>query len=343
MQGLKRLTLHEPKVESSKVCFLHNFSWEAQNMPSSLVNLFLFKPPDTREYNIPSEIFYLETSKGYRIAATHIQRKGANVTILFSHGNAEDLNSAFHWMKKLSKKLDVNVVGYDYTGYGGSEGEFTTTSIKHFGAAANFRRFRANPFVFLADNFLKGLPSQKKCYADIEAVYNFLLETKGLNPEQIVLYGRSLGSGPSCYLASKTASNGRSVAGLILHSPFTSVYRVVFDAGVTLLGDKFPNIDRLKNVECPVCIVHGKKDKVIPFSHATALYEALPKKCQAEPFFVENMAHNYLGYEVEIALMGELNHYLDYHILARRLWMKQPKKKRRNTGVKAIYAEIRLC
>lgn len=46
------------------------------------------------------------------------------MTILFSHGNAEDLNTAYSWMKKLSKNLSVNVIGYDYTGYGYSNSKY---------------------------------------------------------------------------------------------------------------------------------------------------------------------------------------------------------------------------
>ena len=102
-----------------------------------------------------------------------------------------------------------------------------------------------------------GTPSEDNCYADIEAAFNYLVKEKGISPHQIVLYGRSVGSGPSCWLARKTALNGNSVGGLILHSPFASVYRVVLNFGFTVIGDKFPNIDNIKDVSCPVFICHG--------------------------------------------------------------------------------------
>ena len=73
-----------------------------------------------------------------------------------------------------------------------------------------------------------GSPTEKNCYADIEAAYRYLLEVRRIPPEQIVLYGRSLGSGPSCYLAAKTAREGRSVGGVILQSPLLSAYRLIF-------------------------------------------------------------------------------------------------------------------
>ena len=174
--------------------------------------------------------------------------------------------------------------------------------------------------------------SEENCYADIEAAFDYLLKEKNITPEQIVLYGRSLGSGPSCYLAEKTAQSGRPVAGLILHSPFTSVYRVVLDFGVTMPGDQFPNIDRIPQIQCPVMIIHGDKDDVVPVEHGKALHEALPSNLRAEPLFVKGMGHNGFPFHVEVVILHRITAYLDFHILARQLWMlpvkKEPKKKR---------------
>jgi pimeloyl-ACP methyl ester carboxylesterase len=110
----------------------------------------------------------------------------------------------YDWFNDLARVLRVNIMAYDYTGYGKSNG----TSC------------------------------EENCYADIEAAFQYLLEVRKLQPEQIVLYGRSLGSGPSCYLASKTAQQGRSVGGVILQSPLLSAYRVAFNFRFTMIGDK---------------------------------------------------------------------------------------------------------
>lgn len=181
------------------------------------------------------------------------------------------------------------------------------------------------------NNFPLGVPSEENCYADIDAAYEYLLTVKKLAPEQIVVYGRSVGSGPSCYLAAKAAAAGRPVAGLILHSPFTSVYRVVFDWGFTMVGDKFPNIDRIRSVQCPVLIVHGQDDAIVPFDHGRALHLALPDSSKAETFFIKGMGHNGFDYHIEAMLMSKVSGFLDYHVLARRLWMKaltKPKRRR---------------
>lgn len=91
-------------------------------VPFSIVDAFLFKPPAPYAYTFPNEVIQLKTSHGNRICATFIRRPGASLVLLLSHGNAEDLNTAFGFMQRLSLSLDVNVVGYDYSGYGCSTG-----------------------------------------------------------------------------------------------------------------------------------------------------------------------------------------------------------------------------
>ena len=115
----------------------------------------------------------------------------------------------YDWFNDLARVLRCNIMAYDYTGYGKSASS---------GIA----------------------PTEENCYADIEAAYNYLTDVRHIQPEQIVLYGRSLGSGPSCYLASKTAPNGRSVAGVILQSPLLSAYRVAFNFRFTMFGRQIP-------------------------------------------------------------------------------------------------------
>lgn len=92
------------------------------------------------------------------------------------------------------------------------------------------------------------MPSEEMCYRNVEAAYNYLRNQRKIPSSHIVLYGRSLGSGPSCHLAKLTADKGESVAGLILHSPFLSIYRIVMDVGFNLVGDMFRNKDRARDI-----------------------------------------------------------------------------------------------
>ena len=101
------------------------------------------------------------------------------------------------------------------------------------------------------------------------------------------MFGRSIGSGPSCYLAEKYM-----VAGLMLHSPFASILRVVFsNIRWTLCFDKFPNIDRIKNFDFPVYIIHGMRDEIVHVNHAFKLWDACPNK-DFELYIVELAGHN---------------------------------------------------
>lgn len=253
------------------------------------ISSLLFQPP-APTYLHPSRHFWLTTSaNGSGIPAFFIERPGASITILFSHGNAEDLGMIYDWFNDLARVLRCNIMAYDYTGYGKSSSSGVT-------------------------------PTEENCYADIEAAYTYLTEVRHIQPEQIVLYGRSLGSGPSCYLASKTASKGRSVAGVILQSPLLSAYRVAFNFRFTMPGDKFPNIDYAPNIKCPVFIVHGTQDEVVPFWHGQELFLNLPQQWRAKPFWVEGAGHNNIEAMLRPtgAFIAKLVEFLDLHVSARR-------------------------
>jgi len=166
---------------------------------------------------------------------------------------------------------------------------------------------------------LPGNPSEDFCYADIQAAYDFLRNDLEVPAQNIVLYGRSLGSGPSCHLAAGTALNedpesGGPVGGVILHAPFLSVYRIVIDTGCTVYGDKFPNIDQAPHIQSPTILVHGTADQIVPFNHSERLYDALPKESRARPLYIEGMGHNNVHSVVRPMFVARLNEFLDEHV-----------------------------
>jgi len=143
--------------------------------------------------------------------------------------------------------------------------------------------------------------SEENCYSDITAAFLYLTNVLKTSPRHIVLYGRSIGSGPTCYLANilhkKNKDRAVSVplGGMILHSPFTSVFRIMLDfVPNTLPHDQFPNIDRISEIPptCRVFIMHGTEDGIVPFAHGKALYDALPSSCKSRPFWAQGMGHN---------------------------------------------------
>lgn len=219
----------------------------------------------------------------HRIPAFYIKRKGAKITLLFSHGNAEDLGMMYSRIKELARILQVNIMAYDYTGYG----------------------------------FSTGSPSEEMCYRNIDAAYSYLRNVRNIPPSQIVLYGRSLGSGPSCYLAAKTARDGESVAAVILHSPFLSVYRVVMDCGFNMVGDMFLNKSNAADIRCPVLIVHGTKDEVVPFWHGQELLQTLPAQCRAKPFWADGLGHNNIEVYLKKQYVEHMTNFLNNYVAAR--------------------------
>jgi abhydrolase domain-containing protein 17 len=287
-----------------------------------MISTLLFQPP-IPTYLHPSRHFWLTNEYGIHIPAFYIERPSATVTILFSHGNAEDLGMIYDWFNDLSRVLRVNIMAYDYTGYGKSTlaGNNNTTTINNSshshngGTAGNIHK-----------NHPSIIPSEQYCYADIEAAYRYLTEVRNIHPEQIVLYGRSLGSGPSCYLAAKTATAGRSVGGVILQSPLLSAYRVAFNFRYTMMGDRFPNIDYASSIRCPVFILHGTQDEVVPFWHGQELFLHIEQEWRAKPFWVTTAGHNNIEALLRPSGMfvTKLMEYLDFHIPARKGKLSTP-------------------
>lgn len=235
---------------------------------------FVFQPPRSSYSSHPS-LAWLQTKRGEVVPAFHVAREGATMTVLFSHGNAEDLGLIVAFMREVSDALAVNVLAYEYTGYGLSTGT-------------------------------AGMP---ELHADIEAAFRYARDVLRVPWERLVLWGRSIGSGPTCHLASKQA-----VRGVILQAPPQSIYRVPFQLRYTLPGDLFPSIDRIGECECPVFVMHGTKDEIVPVWHGHGIYERCVKKgIDYEPMWVEGGDHNSLAEHVGTALFFQkLSKFLQY-------------------------------
>jgi fermentation-respiration switch protein FrsA (DUF1100 family) len=143
--------------------------------------------PQPSSYKDDADIIKLNTPGGKKISAKYYSNKQAVYTILFSHGNAEDIGDTEPLIWYL-RDAGFNVLTYDYRGYGTSEGG----------------------------------PSEQNSYEDIESAYKYLTQELKTPPDRIILHGRSLGGGPSIDLAAR-----EPVGGLILESTFTSAFRVV--------------------------------------------------------------------------------------------------------------------
>jgi fermentation-respiration switch protein FrsA (DUF1100 family) len=195
----------------------------------------IFLPPPA-SYEDTEDILKLSVTDTQEISALYLPNPQATYTLLYIHGNAEDLGDIRPVLEQL-QGWGFSVFAYDYRGYGTSDGR----------------------------------PSERHAYQDAAAAYAYLTEQLKIAPEQIIVYGRSVGGGSATALATRYP-----VSGLILESTFTSVFRVVVPVPL-LPFDKFPNLRRLQRVTCPVLIMHGKADQTIPLHHGQTLYAAAPE------------------------------------------------------------------
>ena len=135
-------------------------------------------------------------------------------------------------------------------------------------------------------------------YEDAESAITWL-KMKGVNEKNIILYGESLGTG----VAVEVAQN-KNYAGIILESPFTSMvnigkkYYPLFPIHL-LLRDKFESYKKIKNVSVPLLILHGKKDKIVPFTMGKKMYELANKP---KFFYFQEYGDHMMDYDIELLI-----------------------------------------
>jgi abhydrolase domain-containing protein 17 len=129
-----------------------------------------------------------------------------------------------------------------------------------------------------------GKPSEPTLYASARAARTHLRDVLKVPAERTVIYGRSLGGGPAVQMAVEERP-----AGLILQSAFVSAFRVVTRWRL-LPFDPFQNLKKIPRVACPVLVMHGRADEVIPFRHGEALFAAAKEPKRS--LWISGAAHN---------------------------------------------------
>ncbi|KAK2412788.1 hypothetical protein P8452_73094 [Trifolium repens] len=237
------------------------------NVTGTVAAKFAFFPPEPPTYEVFKgndgvmvfsgttdknvDVHIVDTKGGNKVVATFWKHPFARFTILYSHGNAADLGQMVDLFIELRAHLRVNIMSYDYSGYGRSTGK----------------------------------PSEFNTYHDIEAVYNLLKTGYGFKQEDLILYGQSVGSGPTLHLASKL----QNLRGVVLHSAILSGLRVLYPVKVTFWFDIFKNIDKIRYVNCPVFVIHGTEDEIVDYSHGKRLWELSKEKY--DPLWVKGGGH----------------------------------------------------
>ena len=203
------------------------------------------------------EEFNLTAKDGAKLNAVHIKQDSARGVVLYFHGNSGNISHLHHVANLLHKKgYDAFLV--DYRTYGKSTGSLSEEALK----------------------------------LDAQLFYNHALTKYG--EDEIVLYGRSFGTGIASALAA--ANNPRK---LILESPFYSAvslgkYRFPILPVYLLSQYRFPSHEYLQEVKCPIHIFHGTEDTVIPYKFAQQLYNSIPEGKEKKFYAIEGGGHNYL-------------------------------------------------
>lgn len=214
---------------------------------------FIYRPHTnvdirSRSKVIDHEEITYQTKDGVTISAWYVphvspvpveEAEKPKGVVLFCHGNAGNISQRIDTFN-IFRQLELSTFIFDYRGYGKSA----------------------------------GTPGEKGTYRDADGAWNYLVKDMKVKPGEIIVFGRSLGGGIASYLAQKYP-----LRALIIESSFTSITDLASGSYrwgplKLMIRFKYNTIGRLKDIHCPVLIVHSPDDRLIPFDHGQALYEA---------------------------------------------------------------------
>ncbi|MBU2044030.1 MAG: alpha/beta hydrolase [Candidatus Omnitrophica bacterium] len=237
----------------------------------------IFFPSKKIEYS-PSSIslsfqdLYIQTEDNLKINGWFIPNPEAKYTLLFLHGNAGNIADRLDKLKLLYQ-VPVNIFIVDYRGYGRSQGK----------------------------------PSEIGLYLDAQAAYRYLVNSENIQPENIIVYGESLGGAVAMDLASAV-----KVKALISEGAFSSIRdmaRVIYPWMPTfLLSVKFDSLAKINKIEEPKLFIHSRDDEVVPFNLGQKLYNAArePKK-----FYQLSGGHNDAFLEVPEEYLAVIEQFIN--------------------------------
>lgn len=206
----------------------------------------------TRLFTPTTENVICDTKQRWKARQNYTDQR---LLCIFSHGNADDIQTSAEYSQWMCDRFDINVLAYDYVGYGQSTAGVTT--------------------------------DQNMCEY-IETVFDLAVRMK-VPSQNLLLWGKSIGSGPAVFLA----STKHSTCGLVLVSPLASGVRVVCDTTnmprlIVEVADAcfMPSVERITRVQVPTCVVHGLLDEIVSVDNATALVARLRVNAAYPPLYV---------------------------------------------------------
>jgi len=183
---------------------------------------------------------------GVTLVAWVIRAPGTDTAarwLLVCHGNAGNLSDSgrpAHYAGL--RALGLNLLAFDYRGYGESG----------------------------------GAPTEAGLYRDAEAAYGYLRDTLGVPPERIVLFGHSLGSAVAVELATRVPAAGLVLDGALMSVTARAQEVYPYVPVRWIARSRFASIEKIGRVEIPKLFLHARQDDVVPIAHGRRLYEAAP-------------------------------------------------------------------
>ena len=230
----------------------------------SITNSLAFHPDTVNTIprdELPANVqeLFIETSDQETLQSYFIPSPDSNQLLIYFHGNGGNISQRLDDLLQLNK-FKLNVLGISYRGYGTSTGS----------------------------------PSESGVYSDGQSALVYATKHLKFAPNNIFILGRSIGS----TVAINTAQN-KTLAGLILVTPLTSGADQARAMGMgsvaSIAGSSFNNIAKAPKIICPVLLVHGSHDSVIPLSMGQKIYQAIQSPKQM--IIIEGADHNDLSRE----------------------------------------------
>ena len=206
------------------------------------------------EFNLHYETISFETEDNVKLSGWWIPAEDQIAVVLFFHGNGGNV-SHFLDLVAVWNRMGLTTFSVDYRGYGMSA----------------------------------GYPTEEGTYRDAAAAWKYLTAQRSIEPQNIIIYGKSLGGSVAAWLARE-----RTPGMLIVDSSFTRIAAVGRDlfpwapAGL-VLGNAYNTEEYIRSVKCPVLIIHSRDDEMIRFHHGQELYEAAP---EPKEFLPVSGSHN---------------------------------------------------
>ena len=224
--------------------------------------------------------YMLEVEPGVKIGARLFLKDKSYDNIIFFHGNGE-IAQEYDSIADIYAKFDCNLIVVDYRGYGLSEGTPNKENLL-LDAVKSF------------DSILR------------------LIRKEGYNGKVLVM-GRSLGSASACQIISKRSKH---IDGCIIESGFVTEYDLFELMGLNpervgfTLADGFNNLEKIKQHNRPLLIIHAKEDHIVPLSQGELAYESAQSK-NKNIFIVEGANHNDIMYRAKDDYFVKIRTFID--------------------------------